>query len=1051
MTERDLFVEARELPTAARSAFLNEACGTDAALRERLEMLLAADVESHPILDAAMVNLQSLLSTANTNATPSLAGYDRSDLGGRLGHFELIEVIGRGGFGVVYRALDTVLRRTVAVKVLHPLVAVHTPSRNRFLREAQAAAAVRHQNVVQVYAVEEEPQPYLVMEHIAGETLQQRLDQQGRLDWSEVVGIARQVATGLAAAHAVGLVHRDVKPANVLVESKTDRVLVSDFGLAWAVDDASLSQQGVAAGTPLYMSPEQARGERPDHRGDLFSLGSVLYAALTGRPPFAAPHTLAVLKRVAEHTPDPLGELAPSWLAAIVAKLLAKDPADRFASADEFIAALDRHDSPALKRRPLRPSIPAALVALAVVAVLVVAAWQIFVPKTDPNHNAELTQAAAEAQEAIRRERYHTETSLLLRTLDTPGQEKRLAEYVANWEARAGDLDLRGWEWQLIRNMANPVARTLRCVTSTHTIDFTRDGQTIVGSGTRELHLISPKTGEPKGEWPTLLTTDVGVFRREPAGDRYLLADPNLVAVFHPKSGERWSRPLSPFKASRRVAWDPTGARVAYRNDISSCRIADAATGAEVRTLSGVDEAFAFNHNGTRFAAVAWPKGNAAPPVLQVWRTGDWAVEHTSALKGNEKPTILSWSPDGRTLAIGDAHGSVQLYDPVARTMRRILLDNGGFIHSAAWRPDGQWFAVGDDGGHVRVWETATWEEVPLCRGATGVITSLSWRPDGAELAAGINARQTIYVWDMTRPPVQRSFRVTTDLPNTRYLPSCAWHPDGQRLAGSMRNHSTIVWGANGFEAERSDCVQWHWTRDGKHTASVRGESVEVRVVAGAVVAKVILHGQPKIVAWHPAGDVLAVRVARRIFLWKPFTQEPPELVFGQPNTDERIDYEPGGGLAWSPDGLFLAFGVPKKPGGPWQVQILNATERRVIATFSEQASVIQAVAWSPDGTQVVVVGDDPRVRVLDAATGAEVKQLAGHARAVHTVALHPSGTRIATGSDDGTVKIWDAGGWPTVTLDTGAAVRHVAWTADGAGLAAAVEDGTIRIWNAGQ
>ncbi len=183
------------------------------------------------------------------------------------------------------------------------------------------------------------------MEFIAGETFQQRLDRTGPLDAAEVVRIGRQIAEGLAAAHAMGLIHRDVKPSNILLESGADRVKITDFGLARAADDASLTQSGVIAGTPMYMAPEQAQGEVIDHRADLFSLGSVLYVMCSGRPPFRASTTLAVLKRVAEDTPRPIREIipeAPEWLCAIIAKLHAKKPEERFASAKEVADLLAR-------------------------------------------------------------------------------------------------------------------------------------------------------------------------------------------------------------------------------------------------------------------------------------------------------------------------------------------------------------------------------------------------------------------------------------------------------------------------------------------------------------------------------------------------------------------------------------------------------------------------------------------------------------------------------------------------------------------------------------
>jgi anti-sigma factor RsiW len=263
---------------------------------------------------------------------------------GRLGHYAVREVLGRGGMGVVLKAFDEALQRVVAIKVMAPQLATSAAARQRFAREARAAAAVRDEHVIDIHAVEEaNGLPYLVMEYVAGVSLQERLDRTGPLEPKEVLRIGAQVAAGLAAAHAHGLVHRDVKPANILLENGVERVKITDFGLARAVDDASLTQSGVVAGTPQYMAPEQARAEAVDHRADLFSLGSVLYALCTGRPPFRAGGSMAVLRCVCEDTPRPIRESnpeVPDWLVEIVGRLHAKDPAGRYQSAAEVAELL---------------------------------------------------------------------------------------------------------------------------------------------------------------------------------------------------------------------------------------------------------------------------------------------------------------------------------------------------------------------------------------------------------------------------------------------------------------------------------------------------------------------------------------------------------------------------------------------------------------------------------------------------------------------------------------------------------------------------------------
>src|SRR5262249_23248756 len=246
-------------------------------------------------------------SESESDELQSLTPSRRPDSLGRLGHYEVLEVLGRGGFGIVFRAFDETLQRVVAIKMMSPQLAVASPARKRFLPEARTAAKVRPEHVVQIYAVEEQPVPYLVMEYIPAGTLQQTLDASGPLETVTMLQVAVQLTRGLAAAHAQDLIHRDIKPGNVLLERGVEpHAKLTDFGLARAADDASLTQSGTVAGTPMYMSPEQAEGKAVDQRADLFSLGSVFYVMLSGRRPLRAASTMAVLRRVCEDTPRPI-------------------------------------------------------------------------------------------------------------------------------------------------------------------------------------------------------------------------------------------------------------------------------------------------------------------------------------------------------------------------------------------------------------------------------------------------------------------------------------------------------------------------------------------------------------------------------------------------------------------------------------------------------------------------------------------------------------------------------------------------------------------------
>ncbi len=357
MNEESLFAAALgKADPADRAAFLAGACPDPAARRRVEELLTAHDAAGsflrHPVVGGeptrtmppagpeTTTQLDGGRSASGDEVLAFLKPATRPGALGRLAHYEVLDVVGSGGFGTVLKAFDDRLHRVVAIKMLAPQLAANGTARARFLRESRSAAPIRDEHVVNVFAVSEpdEPVPYLVMEFVAGQTLQQKLERAGPLPVREVLRIGAQTARGLAAAHANGLVHRDIKPANILMENGVERVKITDFGLARAADDASLSHSGYVAGTPMFMSPEQARGDTLDPRSDLFSLGSVLYALCTGRPPFRADSALAVLKRVVEDEPRPIREVnpeIPQWLADVVARLHAKNPADRFQTARE--------------------------------------------------------------------------------------------------------------------------------------------------------------------------------------------------------------------------------------------------------------------------------------------------------------------------------------------------------------------------------------------------------------------------------------------------------------------------------------------------------------------------------------------------------------------------------------------------------------------------------------------------------------------------------------------------------------------------------------------
>ncbi len=261
---------------------------------------------------------------------------------GQLGPYRVLKQLGHGGMGAVYLGLDERLGRKLALKVMLPQYAANPAAKERFLREARAAAQITHDNVVTVYEADErDGVPFIAMQFLQGYALDEYLKKKGNPSIPQILRIARETAAGLAAAHKIGLVHRDIKPANLWLEAPNGRVKVLDFGLARPVDaESELTKSGAIIGTPAYMSPEQGRGQKVDARTDLFSLGAVLYRLCTGKLPFEGSNVMAILMALGTDEPTPVRELNPNVpepLALLIHQLLAKKAADRPQTADEVV------------------------------------------------------------------------------------------------------------------------------------------------------------------------------------------------------------------------------------------------------------------------------------------------------------------------------------------------------------------------------------------------------------------------------------------------------------------------------------------------------------------------------------------------------------------------------------------------------------------------------------------------------------------------------------------------------------------------------------------
>jgi hypothetical protein len=648
---------------------------------------------------------------------------------GKLGSYEVEAVIGRGGMGIVLRAFDPRLHRHVALKVLAPPLAASPTARRRFTREARAAAAVRHENIVAVHGVHEaQGLPYLVMHYVAGESLQARLHRTGPLELAEIVRIGYETASGLAAAHERGLMHRDIKPANILLEGDGARVKITDFGLARAVDEVGLTQQGVVAGTPEYMAPEQARGEAADHRADLFALGSVLYALAAGVPPFRGATTAAVLREVSEGQPTPLRSVnpkVPAWLETLIHRLLAREPAQRFGSAAEVAALLagylahlrqpaaspaPRLPGPPVNRCPAQPSRarfavgsrrrlwPAALVLVAILGLgarlIVFGLTQAGGPAAAPAGANDPAARPGPPDGAIDEHIRSLAFSPDGTRLATSGGDYRLPGQLQIWDVATGKA--------VVTRQGFPGARA---------VAYSPDGQVLAtGHFAGDIVLRDPLTGKERA---TLTGHEVGTNGLAFSADGALLASAGLdttVRLWDVKALRQRQVFLGHTGMVFGVAFFPHGRAFVTGGEDRTARVWDVDTGRERFVLRGHTQAI---------------ETVAISPGDQVVATGsrDGTIRFWDAATGKgvgvlrqERGSVqfVAFSPDGRLLASAGSDGTVHLWDVASRQQLHSLRQHGAIAWAVAFSPDGKLLASGGEDSIAKLWDVAAERDVAI-------------------------------------------------------------------------------------------------------------------------------------------------------------------------------------------------------------------------------------------------------------------------------------------------------------------------------------------------
>jgi WD40 repeat protein len=968
---------------------------------------------------------------------------------GRLESYHIVAERGRGAFGVVFQAYDELLDCAVALKVLKPELAASVADRARFEGEARKAAAVRYDHIVTIHRVGHTPGfnlPYFVMEYIDGESMSDRLRRQGALPAREAAELARQVALGLAAAHARGLIHRDVKPDNILMERGSGRVKITDFGLARSLEVRTepLTQSGGIVGTPPYMSAEQITApERVDYRSDVYSLGVVLYELLTGERPFRGQPRL-ILHQVMHEDPRPprkLNDAIPRDLETITLKCLAKEPGRRYQKAQELAADLERwldgkpiHARPIstagrlwlwCRRNPLLASLTAAVFAL-LAAVAGIASVGYVRTQLALKGEAEQRTAAQAAEQDLRQHLYAVKINLMQQAWDT-NQVVRLRTLLT--ETR--DYPDRGFEWYYWQRNCHLELHTLiGHRAELWVVSWSPDGN-LLGTGSADG--TAKVWGAASGKellWLRGHTAIVSSLSWSPDGKHLATGSADTTAKVWDTSGRELLTLTGHTRPVTAVSWSPDGKRLATASSDRTAKVWDAQGGRGLFSLKGhtnVVRSVSWSPDGKRLAT------GSDDRTANVWDAANG--RGLFSLKGHAAEiTSVSWSPDGKRLATGSEDHTAKIWEAVdGRELFPIRAHRAG-VQSVSWSPDGKRLATASWDGTAKVWEAADGREVFALKGHTKAVSCVSWSPDGKRLATESDDG-TAKVWDAAGDR-----RTVTVRGHTKAVSSVSWSPDGKRLATGSEDGTTKVWeAADGRElitvkghAGRVDSVSW--SPDGKRLAT--GSFDGRAKVWDAIGEREILILKGRCVCWSPDGTRLAT-------VCEDGTATVWETLDGRPLLHLRGHRSSLSAVSWSPDGRRLVTASADGTAIVWDV-----ARRRELTTLLGHNRAIATVSWSPDGRLLATGSDDTTAKVWDATNGRELLTLQGHTDKVHSVSWSPDGKRLATASDEGTAKVWDASGGRELLGHTGL-VTSVSWSPDSKRLAIGSRDGTAEVWEA--
>jgi len=995
-----------------------------------------------------------------------------------FGDYELLEELGRGGMGVVYKAKQTTLNRLVALKMILSGQLASTDDVQRFKQEAEAAANLDHPNIAPIYETGEHAgQHYFSMKLIEGRSLRDVLPEL-RDDMRAGVALLSHIARAVHHAHQRGVLHRDLKPANVLLDQERSPY-VTDFGLAKRVEGGSdMTRTGAIVGTPSYMAPEQAMGERHLSTAvDIYSLGAILYELLTGQPPFRAGSPLETLLQVAScdvRRPSAVVPKADRDLETVALKCLERDATKRYDSAAALADELERWlRGEAILARPAgraertwrwcrrNPVVAALLGAVAASLLLGTIVATLFAVRASQNAR----QARINEQSAIGNATRASEQEQLARTEQRAAEQARTR---AEWLAYAGQIalaqrewqdgdvgharelldtcqwNLRGWEHDYLHTVFNDQQRTYRGHTSAVLcVAFSPDGRRIAcgggnpfsqAPGDYRLRIWEVESGR---EVLTLAghNADVGSLSFSPDGSR-LASGGYDVKIWDAHTGDE-QRTLA--DASGPALFSPDGTRLLTCGSNGAMKIWDVETGEAIATMEGgttrtSGRGLAWHPAGKRIV------GSQADRALKVWdaKTGEPVLD--LAESAQHHPTV-AFSPDGQRIAgIGYDH-AITLWDAETGKRIRRLQGHRDYVSSVAFSPDSRRLCSGSYDKLLTVWDVATGRAIRSFKGHAAGLTSVAFNRDGNRIVSGSHD-DAVKVWDaeVDQGPL------TVQSAGTSGVRNVSVSPDGDCIAVSTWYEQVRIIDSGTGKELRKLSGSSHpvaLSSDGQRLVADGGKN-SLRVWdANTGDILLTLKSQPDTihcVAFSPDGSrIVSGSRDHSLIIWDARTGDELHRLTGHANAVNCV--------AFRPDGTEFVSGSFDDTLKIWAVR--TGQERLTLNGHIRGAGGVNSVAYSSDGRRIVSGGTDRSIRVWDSETGRELRSLTGHTNSVDAIAISPDGRRIVSGSFDKTIRVWDAESGQVTLILKGhrEAIKALAFTPDGRRLVSGAE--SVKVWDA--